>query len=84
MSWTLISICLTLTYLIIIYLLEISKRVLNKDTVLGNIYLVNMYIIIVISKKLNITWFTKKKGINWGIFFYIVYTFFYAYKLLMS
>ena len=52
-----------------IYLLDISKRVLNKDTVLGNRYFVNMYTIIVKSRKLNTTWLTKKKGINWGIFF---------------
>ena len=44
------------------------KRDLNKDTVLGSMYLVNMYIIIVNNKKLNTTWFTKKKGINWGIY----------------
>jgi len=43
------------------------KRVLNKRTNLGNIYLENTYIIIVSKIKLNVTWFTKKKGINCGI-----------------
>ena len=66
-------ICLTLILLAIIcniffYLFDISKRVLNRDTVLGNRYFVNIYIIIVKSKKLNTTWFTKKNGINWGIY----------------
>lgn len=45
----------------------ICIRVLNKRTNLGKIYLVNTYIIIVNNKKLNITWFTKKKGISCGI-----------------
>jgi len=40
------------------------KRALNKRTNLGNKYFVNVYIIIVNNKKLNITWFTKKKGIS--------------------
>ena len=46
-----------------------SKRALNKETTLGSKYLVNMYIIIVKSKKLNITWLTKKNGISWGILY---------------
>jgi len=57
------------------YLFNISKRVLNKATVLGNKYLVNIYIIIVNNKKLNTTWLTKKKGINWGICFIFINTF---------
>ena len=43
------------------------KRVLNKRTNLGNKYFENVYIIIVSKTKLNITWLTKKKGINCGI-----------------
>ena len=43
------------------------KRVLNKRTNLGNKNLVNVYIIIVRIKKLNVTSFTKKKGISCGI-----------------
>jgi hypothetical protein len=43
------------------------KRVFNKRTNLGNIYLVNIYIINKSKEKLNITWLTKKNGINWGI-----------------
>ena len=44
------------------------KRVLNIRTNLGNIYFVNMYIMIIRNKKLYTIWFTKKKGINCGIF----------------
>ena len=44
------------------------KRALNIRTNLGNIYLLNIYIIAVNKKKLNITWLTKKKGISCGIF----------------
>jgi hypothetical protein len=43
------------------------KRVLNKRTNLGNTYLVNIYIMNKSNEKLNITWFTKKNGINWGM-----------------
>ena len=52
----------------IFYILFKCKRALNKRTNLGNIYLVNIYIINISKVKLNITWFTKKNGINWGIF----------------
>ena len=51
-----------------IYKLFICKRALNIRTNLGNKYLVNIYIIVVNKKKLNITWLTKKKGISCGIF----------------
>jgi hypothetical protein len=43
------------------------RRDLNKRTNLGKMYLVNMYIITKRKKKLNITWLTKKNGINCGI-----------------
>ena len=47
------------------------KRVLNKRTNLGNMYLVNTYIITAKKKKLNTTWLTKKNGTNCGIKIYI-------------
>jgi hypothetical protein len=47
------------------------KRVFNKRTNLGNIYLVNIYIINKSKEKLNITWFKKKTGTSWGIFLLI-------------
>lgn len=47
------------------------KRALNVLTNLGRIYLENKNIIVVSKKKLNITWLTKKKGINCGIIIYI-------------
>jgi hypothetical protein len=50
------------------YILFKCKRALNKRTNFGNIYLVNIYIINVSKTKLNITWLTKKNGINWGIY----------------
>jgi len=43
------------------------KRVLNKRTNLGNIYLEKIYINKVNKAKLNNTWLTKKKGISCGI-----------------
>ena len=43
------------------------KRVLNKRTNLGSIYLVKAYIKITKKRKLKITWLTKKNGTNWGI-----------------
>lgn len=49
------------------YKLFMCKRVLNRRTNRGNKYFVNVYIIIVNNKKLNITWLTKKKGTSWGI-----------------
>jgi hypothetical protein len=55
------------------------KRDLNKRTNLGNMYLENMYIITVKSIKLNVTWFTKKKGINCGILYVLYFcTIFYC------
>lgn len=56
----------------------ICKRVLNKRTNLGKIYLVNIYTSKTIKKKLNTIWLTKKNGISWGIFlFYFIYSFIY-------
>lgn len=50
-------------------------------TNLGNIYLEKAYTNIVNIAKVNTTWFTKKKGINWGMFIitdidiiYVIYT----------
>ena len=43
------------------------KRVLNKRTNLGNMYLENKYIVVTSNKKLKVTWLTKKKGTNCGI-----------------
>lgn len=53
------------------YILFKCKRALNKRTNLGNIYLVNIYIINNNKEKLNITWLTKKNGINWGIYLWL-------------
>lgn len=53
----------------IIYKRLICKRDFNKRTILGNIYFEKKYIIKTNSEKLNVTWFTKKKGTSWGIFF---------------
>jgi hypothetical protein len=47
------------------------RRVLNKRTNLGKIYLVNKYIKETKKKKLNTNWLTKKNGISWGIVFSI-------------
>ena len=47
------------------------KRVLNKRTNLGKIYLLKTYIITTKNKKLNITWLTKKSGTSCGIIKYI-------------
>ena len=52
------------------YKILMCRRVFSKRTNLGNIYLVNIYIIKRSSEKLNITWLTKKKGISCGICFY--------------
>jgi hypothetical protein len=46
------------------------KRVFSKRTNLGNIYFDKIYIIIISNKKLNVTWLTKKKGFNCGIYIY--------------
>jgi hypothetical protein len=58
-------------YYAVVFLLDsnVFKNilVLNNRTNLGKIYLVNKYTIIISNKKLKVTWFTKKKGISWGI-----------------
>jgi len=62
----------------------ICKRVFNKRTNLGNRYFENIYIITVSNKKLNVTWFIKKNGINCGIFNYycLIQSFMYHYSLM--
>lgn len=51
----------------------ISKKTdildINKDKNLGNIYLDNIYNVTIISIKTNVTWLTKKSGINCGILY---------------
>ena len=54
-------------YSLIFYKILICKRTFNNLTNLGNIYLVNIYIIKINKEKLNTTWFTKKNGTNCGI-----------------
>jgi hypothetical protein len=54
-------------YSLIFYKILTCVRTLNNLTDLGNINLVNIYIIKMIKEKLYTTWFTKKKGINCGI-----------------
>ena len=48
------------------------KRAIKTRTNLGNIYLEKAYTNTVNITKVNITWLTKKNGINWGIFIIIV------------
>jgi len=43
-----------------------NTRVLNRRTNLGNIYFENRYIIKTNSRKLYVTWFTKKNGTSCG------------------
>ena len=55
-------------YLIENYNLLINIREKNKRTNLGKRYLLNIYVKKINNIKAKIIWFTKKKGINCGIY----------------
>ncbi len=52
---------------------------MNKRTNFGKIYLLNVNIKKVNKIKVKNAWFTKKKGINWGIIWYVYRIFSYIY-----
>lgn len=50
------------------YNLLINKRVANKRSILGKMYLEKTYIKKTSIVNVNVTWFIKKKGTNWGMY----------------